>query len=49
MEKKFWADFGQRSMVNTEDKLMIGNSETGATEYCDINGLADCLKPEMQV
>ncbi len=48
MEKKFWADFGQRSMVNTEDKLMIGNSETGATEYCDINGLADCLKPEMQ-
>lgn len=48
MEKKFWADFEQRTTVKTEDKLMIGNSDTGATEYCDINGLADCLKPEMQ-
>ncbi len=48
MERKFWADFEQRTTVKSDDKLIVGNSETGATEYCDINGLADCLRPEMQ-
>lgn len=48
MERKFWADFERRTTVKSDDKLIVGNSETGATEYCDINGLADCLRPEMQ-
>ena len=36
MAKKFWTDLAKRATVKQADKLLIGNSDTGATEYCDL-------------
>ncbi|MDR0712586.1 MAG: hypothetical protein LBF67_09640, partial [Prevotellaceae bacterium] len=42
---RFWEDLLKRVGLKLSDKLMIGNVDTRATEYCDVSDLKDLINP----